>query len=428
MQPKVVHGLSASFLRAVGALCFACAACGGAVNGDVKTSDDDGSGGEGAGGEGGDGGRSSSGGWSGGTSGAAGKGDVPDAGARSDDAKASDGDAAFVDPPPPAGLVPVIVALGPGGRTAVSCNGGRQFRVNDFYKTPDDDHSANAVTGLAGGRGAIIASAGWGAPGRVFYSDNAVDWQELPSSSYTKLNGATGPSTENTSSTFFDGAAFKVFWSHKVWTSEEGRAWKETSFQPTNISHIRNVQFYPKEKLLLMRVERDENGSRNFLMMTSSDLGRTFTVRSPRTTGCAAFEWGPVAQSHGVIVAGGSSGAVCRSQDGGATWTPVANLANLNSMFADQSALFAARGDELLRSEDGITWTRVLKAAGSVGVGAWSKDTGYAVSVSANGQLKFYRSDDGQAWVASAAVSGTNFTPRFMQTAFVKPSPKCPGI
>lgn len=428
MQPKVVHGLSASFLKSLCALCFACVACGGAVIGDVQNPDEGSNGGNGGVGGEPTKGAGSVAGTMGPQGGIGGRAEQPDAAASGVDAKTSVSEAGFVDPPVPNGLVPAIVALGPGGRTAVSCNGGRQFRVNDFYKTPDDDHSANAVTGLAGGRGSVIASAGWGAAGRVFYSENAVDWQELPASAYTKASGASGPSTENTSNAFFDGEAFKVFWPHKVWASPDGKAWKETAVEPRDISHIRNVEFYPQNKFLLMRVERDENGGRNFLMMTSTDLGQTYKIWSPRTTGCPGFEWGPVAQSHGVIVAGGSGGTVCRSQDGGASWSPVANLMNVNAMFADRTALFAARGDELLRSEDGNTWTRVLKANATLAVGAWSTETGYAISANASGQLKFFRSDDGKTWVASAVVTGPSFVPRFMQTAFVKPSPKCTGI
>ena len=387
-----------------------------------------GEGGEGGGGEGGNsaaGGESEPPGAQGGRAGAA----SSDAGAPlpGDDAGVTSGDVIEPEPMVPAGLVPVVVALGPGGRTAVSCNGGRAFRVNDFHKTPDDDHSPYAVTGLAGGLGAVIASAGWGAPGRVLYSENAVDWEELSSSQFTKRSGAVGPSTESTSNAFFDGTAFNVFWGHQVWSSVGGKQWKETAYRPTNISHIRDVVFYPEAKLLLMRVERDDNGGRTGLMMTSTDLGKTYKIWSPRTTGCPGFSWGPVAYSHGVIVAGGSAGSLCRSENGGATWTTVPNIANVNAMFGDRSALYLARGEELLRSEDGVTWVRVLKANASLSAGVWSEQTGYAISASAGGQSKFFRSDDGKAW-APATFTGTSFGVRFMRTAFVKPSPKCPGL
>lgn len=432
MQPKAVHGLLAHVLRLLCASCVVLSvqSCGSGAQSSVDDVRDDPVGGGGAGGEneggegGGDfaamGGATQAGGSASGGQASGGKPGV-DGGTPS----GVDGGTGELQVPP--GLVPVVVALGPGGRTAVSCNGGRQFRVNDFHKTPDDDHSPYAVTGLAGGLGAVIASAGWGAPGRVLYSENAVDWQELPASQFTKSNGSMGPSTDSMSAAFFDGTAFKVFWSKKVWSSPQGKSWNETAFEPSNISHIRDTVFYQDANLLLVRVERDENGGRNFLMMTSTDLGQTYKVWSPRTTGCPGFEWGPVAYSHGVILAGGAGGAVCRSEDGGAKWTTVPALSGVNGMFADRSAFYVSRGDELLRSEDGVTFARVLKANGGLSVGVWSSQTGYVVTANSNG-LKFYRSDDGKAWTPSGALLGTSFGVRFIRVAFVKPSPLCPGI
>ncbi|MDZ4695435.1 MAG: hypothetical protein SGI86_09805 [Deltaproteobacteria bacterium] len=334
-------------------------------------------------------------------------------------------DARAPDPVIPPGLVPVVVAMGHGGRSAVSCNGGRSLRINDFHKTPDDDHSAHALTGLAGGIGAIIATAGWGAPGRIYYSDDAVEWTELPAGNFTMRNGTVGPSTENTSAGFFDGTQWKAFWSHRVWASMNGSTWKETAFAPTNISHIRDVEFYPDNNVLIMRVERDENGGRNFLMMTSADLGQTYKIWSPITTGCPAFQWGPIAYSHGIIVAGGSGGGVCRSGDGGKSWNPVPNIAGVKAMFADRKAIYVVRGDELSRSEDGLTWTRVLKANAQLANGAWSIQTGAVVAASSNGQLQFFRSDDGITWTPSAKVNG-GFNVLRMRMAHVKPNPKCP--
>ncbi len=334
-------------------------------------------------------------------------------------------DARKLDPAIPPGLVPVVVAMGPGGRSAVSCNGGRSLRINDFHKTPDDDHSANALTGLAGGIGAIVATAGWGAPGRIYYSDDAVEWTELPETNFTKRNGSVGPSTDSNSAGFFDGTQWKAFWSRRVWASGNGSTWKETAFEPTNISHIRDVEFFPEDNFLLMRVERDENGGRNFLMMTSTDLGQTYKIWSPITTGCPAFQWGPVAYSHGIIVAGGSGGAVCRSSDGGKTWSPVPNFAGVRAMFADRKAIYIVRGDEISRSEDGVMWTRVLKANAQLANGAWSIKTGAVVAANSNGQLQFFRSDDGITWTGSTKVNGA-FNVLRMRVAYVKPNPKCP--
>jgi|GEM_PF-3121950 len=430
MKPNVVPGSSLLVLRIiVGALCLLgplAAGCTGSPEAAAGAGDNSegGAGGtidENIAGQGGAAGEPRSG-------GAAGIGFDAGVSILIDAGQSSKSDSGFSSTPVPAGLVPVVVALGPGGRTAVSCNGGRGFRVNDFHKTPDDDHSPYAVTGLAGGTGAIVASLGWGAAGRIVYSDDGVDWQELSADRYTNRSGGKGPSTDSTSGAFFDGSLYKVFWSRKVWSSPDGLAWKETAFEPMNISHIRDVEFFPEARLLVVRVERDEGGGRNFLMMTSSDLGQTYKLWSPRTTGCPGFEWGPVAYSNGVIVAGGSSGSVCRSEDGGAKWTTVPNVANITTLFTDASAFYMARGDELLRSEDGNTWQRVLKANAALSRGVWSAQTGAVVAANANGQLKFFRSDDGKTWTPSAGLMGGSFGVSRMRVAFVKPNPKCPGL
>src|SRR5688500_2833016 len=52
MQPKVVHGLSASFLRARCGIGLSCVACTGAVSGNVQPPDNDRGGGDGDGGDG----------------------------------------------------------------------------------------------------------------------------------------------------------------------------------------------------------------------------------------------------------------------------------------------------------------------------------------------------------------------------------------
>lgn len=333
-------------------------------------------------------------------------------------------DAAPVDPVPE-GRVAAVVGIGHGGRTAISCNGGRTFRVNDFYREPAGDHSPYAVTGLAGGAQGFVASLGWGAGGRIIQSHDGVAWQELSGSSYTWQNGGTGSQSQSTSGAFWDGDRYKVFWTMDLIESADGKAWQETPYRPSNVSHIRETEFFAAANFLLMRIERD-SGGRNYLMMTSLDRGKTYQEHAPRTTGCPGFSWGPVTFSHGIILAGGSAGSLCRSEDMGASWKPVTGQANIAGMFADEAALFLLRGGQVLRSEDGVTFRTVFTGGGSLTRGVWSAHTGYVVAGSLNGRLAFFRSDDGIDWKPSAAVSGPSFQVLRMRVGLVTPSAQCP--
>lgn len=321
-----------------------------------------------------------------------------------------------------------FVAQGHGGRTLLSCDDGRSW-VADRSDVPtsrrcfsggfDCDHQSHSGRGVASGDGGFVATFGWGAPGGLRRSADGVAWSSV-------LSGTT-----------FGGAAY----GGGVWvagapqarrSTDGGRTWSgpiDVGMRGYNVRRMGFVPHGPEGRFVIVGDAGD--------VVTSADGGRTW--RRPRVLPAAC---GRNIQTRGGIAYGGGalvilgSGDVCRSTDGGETFTHAALGGEVSSHLLWTGAAFVAFGPGVRwSSPDGLTWASAPVQPASLRLGpvAYAPETGTFVGVRDGWGNVWYedqellRSEDGLRW---GALPRDRFTGGHPITAIaagrVEPSALCP--
>lgn len=312
------------------------------------------------------------------------------------DGSTSEGGAATPDAMGAAGMG-VFVAQGHMGRTTISCDDGRTWVANRssddaarcFTGGLDCDHNAGAGRGLAFGNGTFVATFGWGMPGVVKRSRDALNWEDT-------LSGHT-----------FADVAFGhgVFLANErtLQRSSDGSGWMragDTTARPWNVRTIEFINHGPRGRFL---VSAESGADRDIVW--SDDDGASWHIAAMRPAECGQYAKG-FAYGNGVAILTSGQGHVCRSTDGGDSWTlvTVAMGRELSSPVWTGSEFFSWAGNQLYRSRDGALWQGTPLVPSSVSIGAVARSaSGTFVSVRGGWQVwydqqRFYRSTDGINW------------------------------
>lgn len=320
-----------------------------------------------------------------------------------------------VEPDVPADLpveparVPAFVAVGQGGRTVLSCDGGRTWRHDRFENEDNGDHEAYSGKGLAYGAGVFVAGFGWGAPGRAWVSRDAVRWEE----SLTPMENGLGD-------VVYGDGVFLVSTGRTIRSSPDGRAWTDLGSIPRELGlqHVRGMG-YGDGAFFIGGSER---------LLRSTDQGRTWAAAQTYDPACVAgvgrrggWAW----DGAGTIVVNGNTGIVCWSQDQGDTWTSVDLGASLsgNVVWSGSGFLIGA-GSSVWKSLDGKMWSQAA-LPDRPDVRYVAHGDGVFVGISRDGE-RFYRSEDGATWEPAAqAPGGTDLVA--VRFGFIEPTSECPA-
>lgn len=302
------------------------------------------------------------------------------------------------------GTLGVFVAQGHLGRTLVSCDGGHTWQGDQSLDPegvcwPDSgpgvecDHHPGAAGGLAFQGGAFFATFGWGdPPGGVVRSSDGVTWD-------TVLEGTT-----------FGGLAAglgRVVAADRnpQVTSDGGATWDEITDLPLTIWNLREIGFADVGGGVFVMVGSD--GATEELVR-SVDGGLTWQVPDAVDPACELgfYAAGGITSGNGVILVANGSASVCRSTDAGVTWQAAPLPSGFESSLVFTGSVFSvwAQGQRL-DSADGLSWSSTpLSPSGLVlGPVAMSDDGAYVAVRGGWGawyeEQRFYRSDDGVAWV-----------------------------
>lgn len=303
-------------------------------------------------------------------------------------------------------LVDVLIAQGRLGRTMVSCDDGRTW-VQDRDEAAGSRcgdpplvecfHHPWASMGLVHTGTSVVATWGWGAPGRVRRTVDGVTWEDVVTGSSF---GAIAASP---------GAVVGAAGPPQVSRLDGQRNTWSAGGQLNSGSVTRRAAYLPA------------GGGRFFIALddvlkASDDLGATWsTVSLP--TACLQGMRGLLAHDATLIVVGWSGG-LCTSTDRGQTWAvrQVASGFTSNGVFA-QGAFLLWNGATRYRSVDGLTWTSAQSTPSDVSIGP--------VTVTAAGTLvafkggwqseyafeRIYRSSDGLSWQVLPATAHAHSHP-----------------
>ncbi len=353
------------------------------------------------------------------------QGPPPDAATLGDDttpsaedaAIAADGSATDSAPPAP-GTVPIFVAQGYMGRTILSCDRGETWvgnRSDDdalrcFAGGVDCDHNGGRAMGISFGSGVFASTWGWGKGNSIRRSEDGAAWEKVTTN--TQFSGVG-----------FAGDRFVAISGTPQVSTDQAKTWAAVA--PTGFKgHIRSTgaSEFGGGRFI---AAGSENGASVGEVMLSAD-GKTWTRPKSLPTQCGlAVSWNSIASSKTVSVIVSDDGTLCRSEDGGDTWTKHTLGGTFGGTVVHDGTRFFAYGKDpagkavAFESVDGKTWSSkpltLVRPDGSKGVpslGAVSVGDGRFVAVNGGWdqwyeKQVFHRSDDGVAWTqlpASAFV------------------------
>lgn len=357
---------------------------------------------------------------------------------------------------PPDGKVPMFVAQGHMGMTAVSCDDGQSwigYRTFETEASPllcgetmpvdcfdgpctyldgngqcqesatcDCDHSPGSGKGLAFGDGAFVATFGWGQPGVVMRSTDGFSWTEVDSG--------------NTFADVVAGNGFIALSARSpMFSTDGGQTFTEGADAEHVPWNVRRLFYFPATDVFMQTAA---SGDERDLRLTSDWM----TWSSPATlpTGCEAVS--QAVEGAGVIVTSAHADYVCVSSDGADTFTRI-DLPGAPSLFSgpvwdgSQFIVWGTLGGlNAYTSPDGQSWTEhATNLGGNDRFGEVARDPVSGTMVAARSQwqawydeMRWYRSSDGIAWETLAPSSSVLSHPvREMTFGYADPSALCPA-
>jgi hypothetical protein len=368
-------------------------------------------------------------------------GSARDGGSR-DDARAPGGDSgvpradgsgrdAFA---PPEGRIPIFIAQGMVGRSAISCDDGRSWvgdRAWDREGNPhlcgstdvrcdtegfscsqrwsdgtcsehtpcDCGHSPGFSKGVAFTGDWFVATWGWGWPGSVARSRNGIDWETtLDEHSFGGIAYGGGRVVV---------AARDNFWSTDgaSWTAGETADFSGPT-EPT-IWSVRRFGYADYDGGRFVAIA---SGNTDRDILVSSDGGESWWRPSVIPEGCGAGigAYGGIVYGNGVLALVGE-GEACRSLDGGETWS-ITTVVGGDEIFVATPLFTGAEfvawshyEHVMYTSTDAASWTATpMETPRGLGAVARNPETGTFVAVGSVWQgyeeQEFLRSDDGSTW------------------------------
>ncbi|MCA9621494.1 MAG: hypothetical protein KC731_20875 [Myxococcales bacterium] len=356
----------------------------------------------------------------------------------------------------PPGKVPVFVAQGHMGMTAVSCDDGNTwtgYRTFETEASPllcgdttmvscfsgpcsyldgngqcqqsttcDCDHSPGSGKGLAYGDGAFVATFGWGQPGVVLRSENGFDWTEVDSG-HTYADVAAG-----------DGMIVLSDRAPMV-STDAGLSYSQGSDAQHMPWNVRRLFYFPNAGLFMQTAA---SGPDRDLRLTGDFT--TWSSPSQVPADCTAVT--QAVEGGSVIVTSPHADYVCTSTDGADTFTRH-DLPGGPSITAgpiwdgSQFMLWGWEGGiKVYVSPDGQSWSAIdtnIPSNERLGEVVRSPVTGTLVAprgqwMSWYDQMKWYRSSDGITWETLAPADGIASHPvREMAFGYAEPSAACPA-
>ncbi len=319
------------------------------------------------------------------------------------------------------GLVPMHVLSTHGARFIRSCDLGQTWsEVWEQDPAPDCFHDADSLyPRTVYAQGVFVAASGWGEPGAIYTSADALTWDRLPSSDVPDLGDAS-----LAGGVFFDGQRFVIF--RRV-ISDDGLTWSvgEDNLEPPGVGNVRRVAFDEDAGVLVV-------AGNDATVYVSEDWGLTWTDPTTASAACpdSIQHRGEIVVDHGTIVVGGATS--CVSTDAGLTWTTVDPGGNVADLLSVPDGFVAILNNEqVAHSTDGMTWESVgqIPVAADTTAAIWTGVDDILVAVATlpnDGGGVMLRSEDGGAtWTMGETALPGPTCPRINLETFWVPAEVC---
>jgi len=316
-------------------------------------------------------------------------------------------------------FIPAFIAFGHGGRSLLSCDGGKSFSHEHTFEEDGHDHSPYSALGrMAYGDGWFIGCVGWGHPTRIVRTRDGVNWEDLPDEAFVREDDTTERPGAGCSGIVHEGERFAFIAGGWLYTSADATTWRRHPNKVPGSGHLRRVGGGDG----LIVAVREDTGAH-----MTEDGGDSWYTGSGWDTACASAvqRGGAIIAQGRHLVVGGRAGTFCVSGDRGHSFTSVVVNDHVTSMIWDGSRYVASgRSGELFVSADGLTWSTPGHDAGaSLAAIAFHPKVGWA-GVASDSQ-SFFASPDAETWTASSADGMEDEKLWIMVAGEVEPSPAC---
>jgi hypothetical protein len=293
----------------------------------------------------------------------------------------------------------------------------------------DCDHHPGSSTGLTYGGGYFFASFGWGDnPARLFRSTNATEWTLAYDASGFSMAGVTwagdrvvvGDHTPRHSTSLGESFVASAVPAYMT----PGGEW----------ANARQVGYAPVGGGRIMLLSGPGNGAWGDTTV-SDDHGLTYGHPTTLPSECRGAAKPPVYGGGVWLQVWAGTGALCRSVDGGDTWT-VTHITSPNNDLSNAvwtgSEFVLYQGTRGFRSDDGASFTE-FESSESIGAVAFNPVTGTYVGVlggwnTAYANQRVYRSADGVTWQTLGASAFERSHPiTHVVLGYAAPSAMCPA-
>jgi len=305
---------------------------------------------------------------------------------------------------PPAGSIPMFIAQGHAGRTIISCDDGRTWVADqsdegwNYCSNNDCNHGPGAGRGITWGDGWFFATFGWGSPGSVRRSRDGVTWEPV-------LEG------EDFGGMVFGNGRLLGAARNGQYSDDLGGTWEDFHAAGLTSTNVRDAAYVPYDGGRFVMVAND--GSPD-IVVSVDGLSWVQPQSAPSDCGEGLPYQGRIVYGNGTLVLTGNGGVICRSTDGGQTWSSqtIADSLRANGIW-NGSEFMAWNNGTLHRSADGQTWTTTETVPNDIEIGVTAvSDQGTIVGVTTGGEQHyaaqvFYRSEDGVHW---EVLSGDAYT------------------
>lgn len=312
------------------------------------------------------------------------------------------------------GRVGVFVAQGYAGRVSVSCDDGRTWahdredaltdemgmplpEVARCFDGVDCDHHPGRAKGIVFHHGWFVRTNGWGPPGAVRRSRNGIAWEEV-------LEGTTFGGIASSSDGASEGRIVLGARTPRV-SASDGSSFVDSDNEAIGGWNVRRAG-YAAGRFVIVGNDGTEVGvsvdGARWTTPTTIDAACGGGIQNEG--GIAAIEVPGIGEA--MVIVGGN-GTVCRSTDGGVTWTthmlPDGATPSSSDVIRAGTELLVWSNGAVIRSSDGATWTSTPTEP-RINVGAVARSSsGTFVAVRGgwntwNEEQRFYRSSDGVRW------------------------------
>lgn len=324
---------------------------------------------------------------------------------------------------PDDGTVPLQVLSIHGGRFMRSCDTGLSWSepweedpAADCFHDPDSLYARPVY-----GNGVFVAASGWGDPGAMYTSTDAVTWTRTPGPDLAGLRGEN--TTVNSSGAFFDGESIGVM---RWLTTTDGATWalSEQDFRPPGIGNVRRVAYSTADDLLVVKGNDAD-------LFISTDWAVTWSDPTIAGDACPTSiqHRGEIVIGHDRIVLGAGDG-LCWSDDVGQSWTHVDTSAGVSDLVVMPDGFVSVLADGTVQSSpDADAWNTIgmlpFDPDTSAAIWAGEDDVIAAIATTNAGDSAMLRSSDGGAsWSETQAGPATG-CPRLNLETFMVPAALC---